>query len=383
MNNNKNNKIAVFAASCDPVTFGHLDIINRAASTFDKVIVAVGINSSKKYTFKTEHRIQFLKNNIKQSNVCVMQFDGLLADFAYENGAKTIIKGVRNNQDFDYERLLHEITITQQAGIDTHILVADQKLSHISSTAVKELCKFQGLIHEYVPYDVKEALEWVLNGQFIVGVTGEIGMGKSYVSSKIVEATNRYVGYDIHATNVDLDKVAHELYESDAPAHLELREHIIEQFQMKSGFSRKELGDIVFNDINKLQQLNTLIRTPLLTLLRKKIREHKGLILLNGALLVECNYLSLCNNNVVVVESTEQQQLENLEKRGLSEKQVERRWASQLTTDGKIRQINKEIEKHGHGKCIKYQNVYDDPYQDHMNTFLIKPLHTMMSNLIQ
>ena len=374
-------KTCIYPGSFDPVTFGHVDIINRAASTFDKVIVAVGINSSKKYTFKTEQRIQFLKNNIKQSNVCVMPFDGLLADFAYENNAKTIIKGVRNNQDFDYERLLHEITITQQAGIDTHILVADQKLSHISSTAVKELCKFQGLIHEYVPYDVKEALEWVLNGQFIVGVTGEIGMGKSYVSSKIVEKTDGWLGYVHPVTNVDLDKVAHELYESDAPAHLELRENIIERFQMKSGFSRKELGDVVFNDINKLQQLNTLIRTPLLTLLRKKIREHKGLILLNGALLVEGNYLSLCNNNVVVVESTEQQQLENLERRGLTEKQVERRWASQLTTDGKIRQINKEIEKHGHGKCIKYQNVYVDPYQDHMNTFLINPLYNMMSNL--
>ena len=122
-------KTAIFAASCDPVTYGHIDIIDRACNTFDKVIVAIGVNPSKKYTFSVEERIKFIKKSVKRPfKVEVMSFTGLLADFAYQQNVKTIIKGVRSNQDFDYERLLHEVSVTQQAGIDTHILIADQNM---------------------------------------------------------------------------------------------------------------------------------------------------------------------------------------------------------------------------------------------------------------
>jgi pantetheine-phosphate adenylyltransferase len=366
-------KICVYPGSFDPVTYGHLDIIGRAAKTFDKVIVAVGVNSSKKYTFSVQHRIQYLKRAIKQTNVEVVEFNGLLADFAYENNVGTIIKGVRNNQDFDYERLLHDINITQQAGIDTHILVADSKLSHVSSSAAKELCKFQGLIHDYVPLFVKENLEWTLNNQYILGVTGEIGMGKSYISNRIDSLFSMDSGFSFPVHNIDMDKVAHELYESNEPVHVKLRETIANDFNMTS-FDRKWLGEIVFNDPEKLQYLNSLVRIPILTRLRKKIKGLKGLILLNGALLVEANYLSLCNNNVVIVESTPEQQLQNLKNRGLTDEQIDRRIASQFNTGEKYRAVKKAIDRDGHGSFILYNNVMDDPYLRHIEGDLLIPL---------
>jgi pantetheine-phosphate adenylyltransferase len=375
-------KTCVYPGSFDPVTYGHLDIIVRAAKTFDKVIVAVGVNSSKKYTFSTQQRIDMLRNNIKQTNVEVKEFSGLLADFAYENNVGTIIKGVRNNQDFDYERLLHDINLTQQAGIDTHILVADNKLSHVSSSAAKELCRFQGLVHDYVPLVVKENLEWALNNQYILGVTGEIGMGKSYVSGKIVDLFSMDAGFTFPVFNIDLDKVAHELYESNEPVHINLRENITKEFGMTS-FDRKWLGEIVFNDSEKLQYLNSMVRIPILTQLRKRIKGLKGLILLNGALLVEGDYLSLCNNNVVIVESTQEQQNINLKNRGLNDKQIERRIQSQFNTGEKYRAVKKAIAKDSHGSLILYQNVLGDPYYRHITETLLNPLRNTIREKLQ
>lgn len=369
-------KTCIYPGSFDPVTYGHLDIINRAAKTFDKVIVAIGMNNNKKYTFTTEHRKQLLCSTITAPNVDIIQFEGLLADYAYENNIGTIIKGVRNNQDFDYERLLHDVTISQQSGIDTHILVADQRLSHVSSTAAKELCKHQGLIHDYVPPVVKEDLEWVINNQYILGVTGEIGMGKSHISELISRLlTYELQGFVKPVLNVDLDKLVHEIYESDKPVHVSLKKQIMNQFQMKNDqFSRKELGEIVFNNTDKLKVLNEMIRVPLMTAFRKKISGFKGLILINGALLAESGYLPLCNNNVVIVKSSRSQQLDNLKKRGYDDNKISRRMLCQWDTDTKLNAIQREIDRHRYGSVIVYNNQYDDPFHKHVRNNLIIPI---------
>lgn len=349
-------RTAIFAASCDPVTYGHIDIIDRACNTFDKVIVAIGINSSKKYTFSVEERIKFIKKSVKRPyKVEVMSFTGLLADFAYQQNVKTIIKGVRSNQDFDYERLLHEVTVTQQAGIDTHILIADQKLSHVSSSAAKELCKHQGLVHEYVPYCVKAALECEVNKQVIIGITGSIGMGKSYVTQQLIEHFSK----QMQVLHVDLDAIAHELYTRTEPVYIDFQNTVKDAFGLTVGDSaemRKKLGNIVFNDEAALAKLNNLARQPLLTLMRQKMYGFQGLILLNGALLVEANFLPLCNNNVVVVNTGITEQIENLKNRGLTIQQIQRRINCQLTNNQKINIINDAILNNRYGTLIPYSN---------------------------
>jgi pantetheine-phosphate adenylyltransferase len=349
-------KTCIYPGSFDPVTYGHIDIIDRACNTFDKVIVAIGINPSKKYTFSVEERIKFIKKSAKRPDkVEVISFTGLLADFAYQQNVKTIIKGVRSNQDFDYERLLHEVTVTQQAGIDTHILIADQKLSHVSSSAAKELCKHQGLVHEYVPYCVKAALEHEINNQFILGVTGSIGMGKSYVTQQLIEHFSK----QMQVLHVDLDAIAHELYTRTEPVYIDFQNTVKDAFGLTVGDSaemRKKLGNIVFNDETALAKLNNLARQPLLTLMRQKMYGFQGLILLNGALLVEANFLPLCNNNVVVVNTGITEQIENLKNRGLTIQQIQRRINCQLTNNQKINIINDAILNNRYGTLIPYSN---------------------------
>lgn len=349
-------KTCIYPGSFDGVTYGHLNIIDRACNTFDKVIVAIGINPSKKYTFSINERINFFKKTVKQpSKVEVTSFTGLLADFVYQQNVKTIIKGVRSNQDFDYERLLHEVTVTQQAGIDTHILIADQKLSHVSSSAAKELCKHQGLVHEYVPYCVKAALEHEINKQVIIGITGSIGMGKSYVTQQLIEHFSK----QMQVLHVDLDAIAHELYVRNEPVYIDFQNTVKDAFGLAVGDSaemRKKLGNIVFNDETALAKLNNLARQPLLTLMRQKMYGFQGLILLNGALLVEANFLPLCNNNVVVVNTSVDEQIENLKNRGLTTQQIQRRINCQLTNDQKINIINDAILNNRYGTLIPYSN---------------------------
>jgi pantetheine-phosphate adenylyltransferase len=347
-------KSCIYSGSFDPITYGHIDIINRACNTFDKVIVAIGVNPNKKYTFTVDERIAFIQKTVKQPiKVEVVSFDGLLADFAFERNVKTIIKGVRNNQDFDYERLLHEVTLTQQIGIDTHILIADQKLSHISSSAAKELCKYQGLIHEYVPYCVKHALEQKINNQVIIGITGAIGMGKSWVTEQLELLLTHRNSKVLH---VDLDKIAHELYTRNEQVYVDLRNQIHSDFNLPNGFDRKVLGEIVFNDSDAMAHLNKLTRIPILTLVRKKMHGFQGIILLNGALLVEANFLPLCNNNIIVVNSLIGDQITSLKNRGLSVQQIQRRINSQMRNDEKVSKINDAINEHNFGNCIVYTN---------------------------
>lgn len=357
-------KTCIYPGSFDPITYGHVDIIERACETFDHVIVAIGVNPSKKYTFSIEDRIKFIKkaisNPVKQKQITVMSFNGLLADFAYQQNVKTIIKGVRNHQDFDYERLLHEVSVTQQIGIETYMLIADQKLAHVSSSVAKELCKHQGLVHEYVPYCVKAALEHEINKQCIIGITGSIGMGKSYITQQLIE----HFTPQMNVLHVDLDVIAHELYTRTEPVYRNFQHTVAETFNINIADwaeARKQLGNIVFNDENALTQLNELARPLILSSIRQKMLGFQGLIFMNGALLVEANFLPLCNNNVVIVNTDKTEQIENLKKRGLTEIQIQRRIYSQLDNTQKIYKINEAISNCRYGTCVVYNNSQNNP----------------------
>lgn len=354
-------KSCIYAGSFDPITLGHLDVIERAAALFDKVFVSVGNNNSKSGLFSIDEKIDLITKSTKHiQNVEVVSFTGLLADFSYELGCKVVIKGVRNFQDFDYERLLHDIGLTQQRGIETFTIFAKPELSHVSSSASKELCKYNGLTSGYVPLVVKQALEKKLHGQFIVGITGEAGMGKSHFVDVMVRLVSSIYGVDkIH--HIDLDKVGHDiLHKLTAPVYLTLREDIRKEFNLKGEMiDRKALGSIVFNDDGALNRLNEMMKIPMMTRIRKEIDGRRGMIVLNGALLVEANFLSLCNNNVVVVTSSASEQSQNLSNRGLNNEQVVRRLLCQLSNSKKIEAVKSSIKKERHGRVWEIKNVYD------------------------
>ncbi len=340
---------ALYTGSFDPVTRGHLDIIERAARVFDDLEVVVGNNPAKQYVFTLEERVGFLRNAIQNPRVRVSSIENsLIADYAYEAGIPTIVKGVRGIQDYDYERMMHEVNITQQRGIDTHILLARRELAHISSSAVRELCRYQGFTHAYVIPCVKEALERRLNQQVVVGLTGGIAAGKSYLGQALVEM-GRSMGLSVH--NIDIDNIAHDiLLARGEPAYQQLRADICRTFDIQD-VQRKVLGQIIFNDVSKLERLNGIMRVPLLTRLRSAMAGIRGLVIINTALMVEADMLQLCNNNVIVVSAAPDVRMQRLRARGLSEAQIQRRLAGQFTTEEKVARIRQRIESQRWGHC--------------------------------
>jgi dephospho-CoA kinase len=255
--------------------------------------------------------------------------------------------------------LLNDVGQTQQSGIETITLFAKTELSHVSSTASKELLKYNGLIDGYVPLNVKEAMEAKMLGQYILGVTGEIGMGKSHFSKRLVKMGDVWNGA---IREIDLDKIGHDiLHTRTEPVYLTLRENIIKEFSLGGDvIDRQALGSIVFNDLDALNKLNSMMRIPMLTRIRKEIGRWKGILILNGALLAEAEFLTLCNNNIVVVKSSSENQFKALQKRGLSDEQIIRRMASQLNNCKKLELINSSILNYGHGKVIEINDIYND-----------------------
>lgn len=351
---------ALYAFSGDPITFGHLDIINRAAHTFDQLIVAIGVNPNKKYTFSLQERELMAKESVTHlKNVTVASFTGLLIDFAYEQGVSIIIKGVRDQADFDYEKTLFQIGETHKLGIDTHLLFANPKLSHVSSSTVKEIQKAQGMIHEYVPLFVKQFLEARISDQYILGVTGEIGVGKTWVSHQLVDLGQQA---GISVTNIELDQIGHDILQgSSQPGYKKVRLELSKTFGSKirnkdGTINRKRLGEIVFREERQLSKLNQIMHTPLLVKLRRELQNKKGLILLNAALIAESDMAYLSNNNILLVKTNQILQRQRLKKKKFTDQQIKRRLASQHNFQQKKKKLNKIIRRDQHGQLWTLDN---------------------------
>lgn len=135
--------IVVYPGSFDPITEGHVDVIERAACMFDKVIVCVTENKSKHHMFTLEERVQIIKLTLEGiSNVEVASWDGLVTQFAYENKADAIIRGVRGGSDIDKECQMAQVNRNMSKSFETIFIPSDVRLSHVSSTAVRELLKY-------------------------------------------------------------------------------------------------------------------------------------------------------------------------------------------------------------------------------------------------
>jgi pantetheine-phosphate adenylyltransferase len=156
------NRIAICPGSYDPVTYGHLDVISRAAAMFDTVVVAVvNLPIRKGNTlFTAEERVAFVENATRQlPNVSVEPFRNLVVDFAHDRGARAIVKGLRAISDFEYELEMNQLNHRQAPDVESVYLMASAKYSFIRSSGVKELATFGGSIEDMVPDEVAVALK--------------------------------------------------------------------------------------------------------------------------------------------------------------------------------------------------------------------------------
>ena len=156
-------KKAVFSGSFDPITKGHEYIVRKAMPLFDEIIVAIGVNITKSYTFTLEERLQWIKDVFADCpNVRVAHYEGLTIDFCTENDAKFIVRGLRGSADLEYEAMIAQANKKIDPSIETVFLLTEPSLNCVSSTVVRDLIKHNYPIDEFVPEVVSKSM---LNNQ--------------------------------------------------------------------------------------------------------------------------------------------------------------------------------------------------------------------------
>ena len=199
--------------------------------------------------------------------------------------------------------------------------------------------------------------------KFILLVTGEAGVGKSYISNKLEHIAKKQ---NIKLTNIEFDYIGHEILGSLTSSYYKsirkklisvFSEQILNKNEKENLFiNRKILSKIVFNDNDKLKTLNKIMRRPILKRLDEILENKTGIILINGALVAEFKLSYLSNNNVLVIKTSKKIQNERLKQRNLSSQMIKKILLSQLCVDDKIKAIEKQIKKDKCGKIIIFNN---------------------------
>ena len=159
-------KVAVYPGTFDPITLGHLDIIRRGAHLVDKLVIGVTTNPSKEPMFSVGERMKMVRREVKDllGNIDVIEFDSLLMDFAEQQGATAILRGLRAVADFEYEFQMAGMNQQLNDDIETVFLMADVSLQPIASKLVKEIARYGGAIDKFVTPAVAQDVRRHLNG---------------------------------------------------------------------------------------------------------------------------------------------------------------------------------------------------------------------------
>jgi pantetheine-phosphate adenylyltransferase len=154
-------KKMLYAGSFDPVTNGHLDIIKRAATLTDELVVGVLRNLAKKSYFTLEERVEMIEASTSAiPNVTIVSFDGLLADYVNKEGIDVVLRGLRATTDFEYELTMAQMNAKlYRGGVETAFLMTDPRHSFISSSMIKEVFSLGGNIHEFVPVEAYKLMQ--------------------------------------------------------------------------------------------------------------------------------------------------------------------------------------------------------------------------------
>jgi pantetheine-phosphate adenylyltransferase len=165
---------AIYPGSFDPITKGHVDVIKRAAKLFDELVVAVAFNDQKQSLFTTEERVAMIQEVVQgETNIRVAQFDGLLVEFARDQQAIAVVRGLRAISDFEFEFQMALMNRKLEPAIETLFLTPREEYTYLSSRIVKEIARLGGGVEAFVPESVAEALKT----RFAARVIGGYGNG--------------------------------------------------------------------------------------------------------------------------------------------------------------------------------------------------------------
>jgi pantetheine-phosphate adenylyltransferase len=150
------NRIAVFPGSFDPITKGHENVVRRAAGMFDEIIVAIGHNTTKQSMFSMEQRSNWVEQTFADlPNVRTVIYEGLTVDFCKQQGARFLLRGLRNSGDFEYERTIAHMNKALWPELETVLMFTDTAFVSVHSTVIREIIKNHGDVSEFVPSSVK------------------------------------------------------------------------------------------------------------------------------------------------------------------------------------------------------------------------------------
>lgn len=153
-------KIAIYPGSFDPITNGHIDVIERAAKIFDNVHVVIGINSKKSSLFTQEERLEMVQQSLAhEQSVEVAFHSGLIVDYAVSVGATAIIRGLRSVTDFEYEMQIALMNRKMQPELQTVFLMPHEKYTYLSSSIIREIARYKQNVSEFVPKVVEQKLK--------------------------------------------------------------------------------------------------------------------------------------------------------------------------------------------------------------------------------
>ena len=148
-------RIAVFPGSFDPITKGHVNIIQRGLVLFDEIIIGIGANTIKKYYFSLEQREKFISDVFRnEPRIKVMSYAGLTVDFCRKVGAAFLLRGLRTSADYEFERAIAQMNHAMAIDIETICIISEPSLSHISSTIVRDILMHKGDVSRFVPEGV-------------------------------------------------------------------------------------------------------------------------------------------------------------------------------------------------------------------------------------
>jgi pantetheine-phosphate adenylyltransferase len=367
----KNN--AVYVLSADPMHYGHVHNLEFARDYgFEKVYVGIGMNPAKKYLFNRDERVMLAKKTLEASGFdlekfVVEPFRGLARNYAARKGARIIIRGSRNPADFSYEKELSDYH--DRFGLTTLIVPAKKETQGMSSSMAKAIAMEAGMTHAYVHPLVKQALEEKLRGYSLIGVTGNMGSGKSRFCKELVEYAKTR-GQEIN--HIDFDKLIQSLYFREdglgERVRTDVKKCFGENLFEKDKLNTKKLAGLVFGDSESRSKLAEILKQPAVMALEEKLLDTKGIVLVDAAYFTEYNMLPLVNNNVLFVNCTEKTRYERILKRdGLTKEELESRVKAQHTPEEKIKIIKQAQEKSKSGfylevdsdKEINLQEVFE------------------------